>query len=327
MTSTGYVTDQFSTLAGLAGVAYGDVEYFREVQNQILSKSPFPTLNISRPSENLEGFSTSRKDLVEVIKQGIQIEYGSNTAVQDYIDINLGPRWTAEFDKVLPRVFAQELDSIEGYGVTFSELFSNAVSRIIPDQAVVSALGNAAKRALDEDLVGADLDLILSIVANSPQSAISSPPPNSIIELDNSIDLGKDFRGVDLASGYLSPKLYQSGIPYPSFSSSFEITGSVLESVRQGRVGYPSSSLQEFTEFDGPSNSTSIQSLNSLVEQTDRDIYEISLIGPRINGFLSYDAKTKSNGDFVDRGLVEESENKDPTGGALAVSRKTKNAF
>lgn len=334
MNSTGYLTDQFSTLAGLAGVAYGDVEYFREVQNQIYNKSPLPTLNISRPSSNLEGFILSLERLAELIIKGIEQSYNTKEEVEDYFDTEFGPDWKSDITKIAKTVFNQELDSFEAYQVTYSDLFIKAFESIISNDFILEELLLSTQREIKEDPIGEDFDLVLKTIGVSPQNKISALPPNSIIDLDNSVQLGKDFKGVEFVNGYLTPFQYYSGLPYPSFTNIYEITNPLLESVRQGYIGYPSQRLENSINPVGAQpisfrDTSDLASLYELVEQTDRDIYDLSLIGARINGFLSYDAETKSNGDFIDRSFITDYNklNQDPAKGAVSSVRETSKAF
>ena len=90
---TGYITDDFSTLGGLAAVAYGDPEYFREVQNQIYSSSVTRFLDTQRPSDIFESFFGTRESFVAIVLKSLEFQYLANNSLTDYVDIEFGPDW------------------------------------------------------------------------------------------------------------------------------------------------------------------------------------------------------------------------------------------
>lgn len=332
---TGYITDQFSTLGGLASVAYGDPEYFREVQNQIYSRSPSRFLDLQRPSDVLESFFGSKRALTELVLGALETQYSQNPDFTDYIDVNYGPNWRQVVGAGIEKSFFGYLDSVEDYGLSLSDYVKFVERDLFPNNPVSGGLTPAIyERVLEEPLVGQDAALMARLVSNNPQTKLSVPPLNSRVDLNNSVDLGYDYRGIDISTGYISPQNYWNDVAYPGMTDS-STPVEMRDSVVNGYVGYVSSSPLESLYNPSGSQSISDASVNfpyspSILDQfpdnlqADRDVYSISLIGEQINGFTTFDPATMSNGDLLDTSLVPtfEKDNADPQGGLISSARK-----
>lgn len=348
---TGFLTDDFSTLAGLAAVAYGSVDSFREVQNQIIQNSPTGTFDSQRPSDIFTSFIESESYFVELITESLYSEYTGNEEFADYVDERLGAGWTDIVEGRFMNLLRTELDSSEEYQKNLKDCLSGSLNILFPGYADLDGLADILISAVKLDnLFGEDISLVSKIAGNNPRTKISTPPPNTVVSLKDSTELDKDYRGVSFVSGYLTPQSYYSEIAYPGFDSLSSMPSTFKDSIFDGLVGYLSGiSLERIF------NPTSAESIGNLslspnyvlsesdiwstasalgdmldipgLTQTDRDIYEISLIGPRINGFLTFDSKTMSNGDFIDTSNVPKILNSDKEGGLPMSSRNFSSVF
>ena len=113
---TGYITDSFSTLGGLASVAYGDPEYFREVQNQIYLGSPTRFLDMHRPSSILADFLGSPERLTEIVMSILEQRYQNKAEFADLVDVYLGADWRNLLRSSIANEFFYTVDSVEAYG-------------------------------------------------------------------------------------------------------------------------------------------------------------------------------------------------------------------
>jgi len=339
---TGYVTDDFSTLGGLAAVSYGDPEYFREVQNQIYSQSPTKFLNTQRPSDIFESFFGTKERFMGIVLSALEAQYSDDVDFANYIDINLGADWRAGIIPSLQRNFFGALDSVEKYRLSLSDYVGLAVRSTLPNLADSGKITGAITSMISEEPgVGTDSHLIAQIASNNPQTKISVPPSGARIDLESSVDLGADYRGVDFSSGYISPRDYWNDIAFPGLTSTSMPTD-LINSVSGGYVGYLSSaplealynplgalSVSEVSTGNGSVPASSI--LNEFPDnlQADRDVYAISLMGEKFNGFTTFDPATMSNGDLIDTSLVPtfETDNKDPQGGLNPAARNFTTAF
>lgn len=340
---TGYVTDDFSTLGGLAAVSYGDPEYFREVQNQIYSQSPTKFLNTQRPSDIFESFFGTKDYFMGVMLSALETQYLGDVNFANYIDINLGAGWKAEIISRLKRNFFEALDSEEKYGLSLSDYIGLAVRSSLPNLANSSAtIASISSAVSEEPKIGTDAQLIARVVSNNPQTKISVPPSGARIDLESSVDLGADYRGVDFSSGYITPRDYWNNIAFPGLTTS-SMPSDLLKSVSNGYVGYLSSTPLEalynpsgaFSISGVPSESGTYVPASSILSQfpdtfqADKDVYAISLMSEKFNGFTTFDPATMSNGDLIDTSLAPtfEVDNKDPQGGLNSAARNFTTAF
>ncbi len=342
---TGYITDDFSTLGGLASVAYGDPEYFREVQNQIYFQSPTRFLDVQRPSDIFESFFGSREAFTEALLEGLESQYQSDGQFRDYVDVRFGADWREKISPDLQNRFFGNLDSLEGYGLSLSDYVEFVVEELLPG---APASGSVVDSIVDEvrsnPLVGSDSSLIAKAVSNNPQTKLSVPPSSTRIDLNNSVDLGYDYRGIDIPSGYLTPQDYWSDVAYPGMTNQVTPTG-FKDFISNGYVGYLSSTpleglfnpigAQSISDAPGSTSDPASLSNPSVFSQfpeelqADRDVFSISLMGERLNGYTTFDPSTMSNGDLLNTSQVPsfDEDNKDPEGGLNPTARNFTPAF
>lgn len=336
---TGYITDDFSTLGGLASVAYGDPEYFREVQNQIYFASPTRFLDIQRPSDIFESFLGSRKSFKNVVLEAMENQYEADQLFADYVDVEFGADWR---EVVLPRIegeFFDSLDSTEAYGLSLSDYVGLVTEQLLPNNPSQEKLISAiSETAISQPKTGKDIELMSKVVSNNPQTKLSIPPLNARVDLSNSADLGYDNRGVEITSGYITPQQYWNDVAYPGMTGSIMPTG-LKDSVSNGYVGYLSSAPLE--QLFNPVGAQSVSDAPTSVYdpsifgqfpdelQGDRDVFSVSLMGEKLNGYTTFDPATMSNGDFLDTSQVPqfEDDNKDPQGGLNPAARNFTTAF
>lgn len=359
--ATNYLTNQFSSLGGLAAVAYGDVNYFREVQNQIFQNSITYFLDLHRPSGLVEDFFYSDELLKEYLINSLEGLYDTNQEFEDFIDIYVGPLWREIFIEGLLVNFKSEYDINPSYSLTFEMYLKRAIERtmveykskeVFEEELVTAPLGKGVLKSLDytrsfDDIIelsegavdssvsaisdeiksdsylGVDFPKVSLLLSNNPQTKISQVKPDVVLPLAETINLGRDFKDVEYEKGYLSPQDYFQNIPYPRAANiSRQLPPSFKDSIRQGYIGYPT--IQPLEQIYNPignigagdinlddltqpyfSNSV-LGVINNIpsISPTDEDVYSISLIGPTINGYLSFNPRTQSNGDLIDRSLV-----------------------
>lgn len=110
--------------------------------------------------------------------------------------------------------------------------------------------------------------------------------------------------------------------------------------LKAGYVGYSPNRLENVfnppgarsvgSELSGRAQSIMAElSRSPNVLQGEREIYDISLIGARLNGFTSFEPRTDSNGDRIDQGLVPnlDERNKDEELGIIYPAREFKPAY
>jgi hypothetical protein len=320
---TTYVTDGSSSLGGLGSVAYRDPEYFREVQNQVWAASPTRFIDLQRPSDVFESLIASESELLRGVLEVLEDEYDEDSEFTDYIDIVQGADWK---EKILKKFFpslTSVLDSESSYTTPLSGYFGKALSSALPGfnfsddfiSKIIKWFETSQNFAVGPALGGA-------MIANNPQTKISTPPIDSKIALDNSIDLGLDYRGVEFVKGYSTLQDYWGNIPYPGMESLYnpiaaDSVGNLnlrsIEAINYANLFTSGSILGEVPDF----------------QRQDQDIYAISLIGETINGYTTFDPATMSNGDAIDISLIPnyESQNADPDGGRAGLSRTFTPAF
>lgn len=346
---TGFVTDSFSTLAGLASVAYGDVEYFRDVQNQIYQNSPTRAFDGLSPSTVLESFFGLWEVLEELILNAMEEEYQKDNNFTDYIDIYIGPDWKKVFPARITQELKSSIDYVSTYNVSFLNYLRFSLQKILNNETIDligEILENLIVNALKNNvLTDKDANLITQIASNNPLTKISQPPPDTIIPLERDLDISLDYRGVSFDTGYLSLRDYYDNYAYPSYNDDGIIPPTFRESLMNGYVGYLPELLLEplinptgaetISNYNVPYGTVAdntvlgaIDKLNPLA-QSDRDIYEISLMGPRINGMLDFNPSTMSNGDLFDKSLITnfEKENKDKEKGLPSIARNFTSAY
>jgi hypothetical protein len=348
---TGYITDDFSTLGGLAAVAYGDVDSFREVQNQVISDSPTRGFDSQRPSDLFRSFLPSEDLFLTEIINSLEGEYETNEEFSDYLDEAFGANWKEILSSFFLKEFYYQLDNESQYRGELDGFLQKTLEQLLGGYEDIGSLSSKIIKDLASNpALSDDLEFVTKISANNPRNKVSSPPPNSIVPLANSIDLDRDFRDLPFSTSYLLPQDYYTEVAYPGFGDLTSIPLSLRDSIENGYVGYPNNlslesifnpigaeSLREISSSIGNVlsgsdiwNTTSVLGqLDDIpgLSQADRDIYEISLMGARINGLLEYDPATQSNGDYFDTSLLPEILNADKDNGVPLSSRNFSNTF
>lgn len=341
---TGYVTDSFSTLSGLAAVAYSNVDMFREVQNQIIQNSPTKVFDLQRPSDIFFSGFYSEEEFLNSMLDAIQEEYESNAKFADYIDEELGADWLEQVSTDLIPTLSYFLEATTQYSQTSFDYVRKTMEVVFPDYPELDELTTSTLNSLSSAPPISDLELYSTIANNNSLNKISTPPIDSVVKLDSSINLEEDFRGVSYQTGYLSPQQYYSEIAYPGLIDTFEIPTTFFDSITEGYIGYSPS--YSFESVINPSGSESLSSTDYSADesiwpgvsafselknipglsQADRDLYDVSLIGARINNFLSYN-ELASNGDFTPQSVIPLPVNSDQDGGVPSSSRSFSYAF
>lgn len=349
---TGFVTDEFSTLSGLAAVAYGNVDLFREVQNQIIKSSPTKSFDIQRPSDIFKSFLVSEDYFLEVITNTLETQYDNTELFADYIDETLGIEWSARVKESFLNDLYKVIDSSSEHNKRLGDFITETLELTFPNYSNIEELKSSIVLTIESDpYISPDLTSLSKIISNNPHSKISTPPANTVIGLEQSTDLDKDFRGISFSTGYLTPQKYYSEIAYPGFENETSVPTTIKDSIADGYVGYLSNysleglfnpigseSIRDVSASIGnvlsPSsdiwNATSV--LGQLDDipglyQSDKQIYEISLLGPRLNGLISYDPDTMSNGDFFKTSNLPDLLNSDKEDGVPFSSRNFSNVF
>ena len=332
-------------------MAYGSVDSFREVQNQIINSSPTKVFDAQLPSDIFQSFLISEDYFNEVVMDSLLEEYSNNEEFADYIDEELGVNWVTKTKTSLLKDLYLEINSFSGYGNGLEGYLSNSLKYLFPGYTDIQDLSREIISSIMSDpALGDDIKLISSVVANNPHTKISTPPKNTTVPLLESIDLDKDFRGVSFVTGYLTPQDYFSEVAYPGFENASSIPSTFKDSVLDGYVGYPSNISLE-TIFN-PSGAESLRDIPTAIasvlsdsdiwnaasvlgqlsdipglDKGDTDIYEISLIGPRVNNLLTFDPATMSNGDYFDTSALPKILNVDKEDGVPMSSRNFSNTF
>lgn len=347
----GYITDEFSTLGGLASVAYGSVDAFREVQNQIINSSPTRVFDSQLPSDTFRSFLGSEEYFLQVIINSLIEEYANNEDFADYIDEVLGADWQEKIKSVLLKDLFSEMNSSTKYGNKLEDYLLTTFGYLFPSYQEIGQLTSRVISDIQSDpSLGEDVKFIASVAGNNPHVKLDSPPANTTVALNQSIELDKDFKGISFVTGYLTPQQYYSEIAYPDFNGPFSVPTSFKDSILDGYVGYPSGISME--SVFNPTGAESIRNISTGIasvlsnsdiwnaasvlgqlgdipglDQGERDIYEISLIGPRINNLLTFDPATMSNGDYFDTSSLPKILNVDKEDGVPMSSRNFSNTF
>lgn len=333
----GVVTDRFSTLSGTAASVYGNTDFFREVQNQVFANSPTSFLDGQRPSAAFKDLVSNNSRFKVALLEALEKEYEKDSDFTDYIDIYCSSEWEHSLPEKILASFYYSLDSKSTYGHNLSEHISLALLENLPNfpqKGVASTTSTIKEAFISDKLIGSNIESYVRFVGNNPQTKISSPPPDDILQLDDSIDLGFDYRGVGFATGYLSPTQYYDNIPYPNYQNAFNTPNFFSRSIQEGYVGYPSNetlesiftplsteSIQDFAPAPSQYLGKSIVNELSNPDSQESVIYQISLIGNNLNKLVGFNPSADSNGDLIDPALIPVDDNADGDKGNPTLSR------
>lgn len=351
MGTANYATDIYSTAGGLAAVAYGDPDYFREVKNQVFSISPTRSIDYNLPSSIINGLFGEGDRVRSHIQTALE-ELGSEPSeFKDWVDV-VGDRiggleWSSNLASKIEAEFFNGFDNNNEYYKTLDEYVRTAVSNILGISMPVSLISEVVQKVTQvmrgDAQVGSDVDDVVAIVNNNPLTKLDKVPPDTILPLSTSVSLANDYRGVPFDTAYLTPGDYFSEVAYPKTDgSAFNLSSTLKDSARYGYRGYSPYSLEALFNPDFAENMSSMvnnmlpsvmeqlrYSSNSILSKQDRDIYNISLLAIDLAGYTSYNPATMSSGDGLDIALLPryDESNADSGSGSLPLSREKTTAF
>lgn len=346
--TTNYATNIHSSLGGLASVAYGDPDYFREVKDQIHNMSPTASVDRNLPSTLISGLFKEGSRLRYSLKETLDGLYSEPSDFKDWVDAYKarlgGDKWSDNLSLKLESELMGAFDNNDDYYKSLEKYVETALVNSGVPSNLVSDLTTELSSGLRGDIKsGSDLDEVVSIVNNNPLTKIDNVPPDTIIPLSNSVTLDKDRNGVPYEAGYLTLGDYFIGAPFPKMMGDTNVLpSSVKDSASYGYVGYSPYSLEalynpslseNMTDF---TNSMLPNALNQIggvskaaMDRIDKDVYNISLISIDLAGYTSFDPATMSNGDLLDPTKLPKFDqaNLDSGNGSLYNSRKKRTAF
>lgn len=301
-----YLTDSWSSLTGLASVAYGSPDLYNEVADQVRIQSVVGFVDSTPPSEILDQALPLGK-----LTSALQNEYEKGGDFADYIDSGEGDIETYAKD-VLSGV-KSSADQSSSYGTTFSTLLAVATGQSGLD---VKSLTRSLETVLP------DLPLLTKIATNIAPRKLDKVPAGTRISITDNLPMGKDYRGVDISAAYLTPSQYYNEVAYPGINSTFtNLPASAMTSIEQGYAGYGSleplagASALPVSEEDLTDMSNIPRSVfgmgtvdtfrdltgTGLLSKADQDMYSVDLTELLLekNGYADYNPQVDSNGDFI----------------------------
>lgn len=337
-----YLTDSWSTITGLASVAYGSPTRYPEVAGQVRRQSVTDFLGPMPPSEVI----SNRLSLAD-FSAAVSSEYGKDSRFKKFVESG-----SQTVEEIAKRVYEQTVQSFNEMG-TYESSLSDAIEYAAVGLGIPINPQNVSKY-LSANV--SDLELFSTLAASVPHSKPDKLPAGTRIELDSGISLDLDHNGISFTTGYLTPNDYLTGVAYPGMGDTGDnLPDNIVKSLTEGYAGYPTlqplddllrpglaalMSLSDIRDLKGLARSIAglgtIDTLKDLtglgaLSQADQAMYNIDLtdIVVGINGYTVYDPQTDSNGDFIDQTKVPsyESENADPGSGLPYSTRTRSNAF
>lgn len=354
MTKTNYATDTHSSLGGLASVAYGGPDYFREVKNQIHNMSPTRGLDFNMPSSLISGLYGQGDEVRSHISSALRNMSLEPGDFKDWVDVNnLYPGGIDWYDALAAKIESEFWNNLDSNSEYYKGLESYIeMSLDVPGVPIPPNLVSLVSSAISTELrsntqAGQNIDEMISVVNNNSLTKLDKVPPDTVIPLEDSVQLGFDYKGVPFDAGYLTVNDYYNNIPYPKMTSDTNnLPTSLNSSTQYGYVGYSPFSLEalfnpamstSLIEEQGNTVNTNLpqvlqeisSSAVSKMSQQDKDLYNISLLAIDLAGYNSYDPKTMSNGDFLDVASLPKYDetNMDSNKGNLFSSRDKKTTF
>lgn len=243
MAKSNFLTDQFSTIGGLASVAYGSSSLFPTVADQIKQSSKTKALDSQLPSHALLDFLGTRKLIEDIFRSVVIEEYGITENVTDFVDIYVTD--VGRFISIATDLFISNVNKNSVYSVAPTQIIADSLEeaglRFVNPIPLELNLFNFAvkieKAFVELGYAGEDFVPFVSLLINNPKTKVTQAPPDSIVTLDVKGISTKDERGVERIYGTLSPQEYYAGVALKEQGSS------IKESILQGYVGYPLFSL------------------------------------------------------------------------------------
>lgn len=242
MARNNFLTDKFTTLGGLAAVAYGSSLSFGSVGDEIKKRSITKSLDKQLPSNVLLDFLGTKTVLLEVFKAVFQAEYNKLTPLTDFIDIHSS---IAGFSSLCTESFFNNLNVQSTYSISASEIIELSITESFLREGgskeievdIKSLTNNVIEKIQNLEYVGQDVEKLIALTSNNPNTKITSAVPDTTVSLPSELSLEKDSRGVDRRYGTVSPRDYFSGVGFLPEGDS------IRKSALQGYVGYPLFSL------------------------------------------------------------------------------------
>ena len=288
MAKNNFLTDNLSTVGGLAAIAYGSSAYFQTVADQVRQGSLTKELDHQLPSGALLDYVGTDKFIYDIFYAAVKEEYDAETTLTDFVDINT--KGNEEFSQKLLEVFLYNINRLSDYQDNYSSLIEEAISEVLyyfnRDTVLVIDLSSLVQKIHNEFLkseyLGRDIAKLLTVLIQNPNTKISSAPPDSIISLYPSPRQEKDYRGVDRYCGSLTKSQYYGNVGY------ILKDGYIRRSVSEGYVGYPvvaliGESLYNSDSSDNVSLSDLSYSSSNLFDSgvkfsaAERQVYNINL--------------------------------------------------
>lgn len=290
MANNNYLTDKFTSLGGLASVAYGSSAFFNTVADQIKRNSRTTSLDHQLPSNVLLDYVGSKQALVDMFNSALEEEYDFGEEFTDFIDIYTAS--LSSFSHKLVGFFLEIVNEKSTYSETASSLVEFSIDRSLrffkkAEDLEIDSMELSSKivsKFQQIEYLGKDLEKVISLVINNPKTKVSAVVPDTIIPLTETSIQNKDERGVERNCGTISPQKYYNDIAFNIENQS------IMKSVIQGYVGYPLVSLlgesllnpDSYENLDlSKVNDNSVLNEAADVNGANQGIYNISL--SRIN--------------------------------------------
>lgn len=306
-----YLTDSWSTISGLAAVAYGSPGRYQDVANQVRRKSVLGFLGPTPPSDIIANVLKP-----EHIVSALQGEYVMGEGFTEYVDT--GSKTVTEIGNKLYENIVQAYNEFGTYESSLTDAL----------EYVSEGLGINNQRVKDKLLASvSDLELFSRMAANVPTNKLDKLPAGTRIDLDDSVNLDTDQNGIALTTGYLTPDQYWNEVAYPGVGSTADnLPNTFVTSLTEGYKGY--ATLQPLDDLLRPGLAAlvSLADINDLrnvarsvagigtvstakdltglgrLSPADEAMYDLDLseIIVERNGYTVYDPLIDSNGDFID---------------------------
>lgn len=330
-----YLTDSWSTISGLASVAYGSPDRYPEVANQVRSKSVTAFLSPITASDVV-----SDKLSPEDLALALQAEYDKGGNFSKYVDS--GSQSLSEISSNLHEGILSAYNEMGSYEMSISD----ALEYVLPGAGI--DYEGLAQKLLNSV---SDLDLFSRLASSIPLAKLDKLPAGTRIELEDNISLDSDQNGTSLTSGYLTVSDYFNDIAYPGMGNTADnLPTNLIKSVSEGYRGYASlrpldeltrpgfvalMSLADIRDINNVSRSIAglgtldtLRDLSGLgsMSDADRAMYEVDLdsLIVDMNGYTVYDP-LNSNGDFAPQSVVFD--NADPGSGLPPSTRPRTSPF
>jgi hypothetical protein len=305
-----YVTDSWSSLTGLASVAYGSPLRHPEVANQVIATSPVGGMvNSMTPASLLEQHVKEG-----VVREVLQSVYEGGGEFARYVD-----KPGNSVEGVAKKLHRQLLT---GFGEMSS--YETSLAGVVNYLGVPGLDGERVVREMEKKVP--DLAVYSGLAASVPSRKPDKLPAGANIPLSDSISLGTDYRGVNLSTGYLTPEQHFSGVAFPGAGRTAEnLPDTILQSLREGYLGYATlqplesllrpglASLISLADVQNVKNvSRSVAGLGTIgtirdftgigaLSAADQAMYDVDLSSliADINGYTTYQPEINSNGDFM----------------------------